>query len=60
MASLVRPCRAEKGNGTHGTSAEIIAIGNKNITVYSTPALGNAQLKRGQEGSRVAGGRGTQ
>lgn len=37
-------------------SAEIITIGNKNITVYSTPPLGNAQLKRGQEGSRVADG----
>lgn len=26
-------------------SVEIITIGNKNITVYSTPAIGNAQLR---------------
>lgn len=31
---------------------EIITIGNKNITVYSTLTLGNAQLERGRKTER--------
>lgn len=34
---------------------EIITIGNKNITVYSTPTLGNAQLERGRKTQREPG-----
>lgn len=33
------------------TPAEIITIGNKNITVYSMPTLGNAQLREARRGA---------